>query len=183
MSKRIIFCADGTWNDPATNTNVYKIYKAMTYTASQCPLYDDGVGADGNPIMKILGGAMGAGLTQKIKDGYTRISHLYEKGDQIFIFGFSRGAYTARSLAGMIANCGLPTQNADDSLTADAFQAYREHDKMKRQQLFASLKQRYAMDDAEISMVVAGQVILHHLHVGIHHQFDQVVELRLRFPL
>lgn len=153
MSKRIIFCADGTWNDPATNTNVYKIYKAMTYTASQCPLYDDGVGADGNPIMKILGGAMGAGLTQKIKDGYTRISHLYEKGDQIFIFGFSRGAYTARSLAGMIANCGLPTQNADDSLTADAFQAYREHDKMKRQQLFASLKQRYAMDDAEISMV------------------------------
>lgn len=153
MSKRIIFCADGTWNDAATNTNVYKIFKAMNFTAAQCPIYDDGVGSDGNPLIKLLGGAFGEGLDQKIKDGYTRISHLYEKGDSIFVFGFSRGAYIARSLAGMIANCGLPTQNVDDNLTALAYQAYREHDKTKRPQLIAQLGKKYAIDNPAIAMV------------------------------
>jgi uncharacterized protein (DUF2235 family) len=114
MSKRIVFCADGTWNDAATSTNVYKIFKAMNFTAQQCPIYDDGVGSDGNTLLRLLGGAFGDGLDKKIQDGYTRISHLYEKGDEIFLFGFSRGAYTARSLGGMIAVCGLPTQNVDD---------------------------------------------------------------------
>ena len=128
MPKRLVFCADGTWNDAASNTNVYKIFKALNFTATQCPIYDDGVGSDGNTLLRLLGGAFGNGLDQKIKDGYTRVSHLYEKGDQVFLFGFSRGAYVARSLAGMIAICGLPTQNPDDDLTALAFQAYREHD-------------------------------------------------------
>lgn len=153
MSKRIIFCADGTWNDATTNTNVYKIFKAMNFTAVQCPIYDDGVGADGNPLTKLLGGAFGDGLDQKITDGYTRISHLYEKGDSIFVFGFSRGAYIARSLAGMIANCGLPTQNVDDNLTALAYQAYREHDQAQRQQLIAQLGQKYAIDNPAVTMV------------------------------
>jgi uncharacterized protein (DUF2235 family) len=153
MSKRIIFCADGTWNDAATNTNVYKIFKAMNFTAAQCPIYDDGVGSDGNPLTKLLGGAFGDGLDQKIKDGYTRISHLYEKGDSIFVFGFSRGAYIARSLAGMIANCGLPTQNVDDNLTALAYQAYREHDMATRQKLLAQLGQKYSIDTPAVAMV------------------------------
>ena len=74
MPKRIIFCSDGTWNDPATNTNVYKIFKAMNFTAEQCPLYDDGVGSDGNTILHFLGGAFGEGLDQKLRDGYTRYS-------------------------------------------------------------------------------------------------------------
>lgn len=153
MSKRIIFCADGTWNDAATNTNVYKIFKAMNFTAEQCPIYDDGVGSDGSTLLRLLGGAFGEGLDHKIRDGYTRISHLYEKGDKLFVFGFSRGAYVARSLAGMIANCGLPTQNVDDNLTDLAFQAYREHDKTKRQQLLNQLGQRYAIDNPEVTMV------------------------------
>jgi len=153
MSKRIIFCADGTWNDAATNTNVYKIFKAMNFTAEQCPIYDDGVGSDGNTLLRLLGGAFGEGLDQKIRDGYTRISHLYEKGDSIFIFGFSRGAYIARSLAGMIANCGLPTQNVDDNLTDLAFAAYREHDMTQRQQLLAQLNDKYAIANPAITMV------------------------------
>ena len=153
MFKRIIFCADGTWNDPATNTNVYKIFKAMSFSAEQYPIYDDGVGSDGNTLLRLLGGAFGEGLDQKIRDGYTRISHLYEKGDGVFIFGFSRGAYIARSLAGMIANCGLPTQNVDDNLTALAFQAYRQHDMAQRQQLLNQLKQKYAIDNPAITMV------------------------------
>jgi uncharacterized protein (DUF2235 family) len=153
MSKRIIFCADGTWNDSSTNTNVYKIFKAMTFSAEQCPIYDDGVGSDGNPLIHMLGGAFGEGLDGKIRDGYTRISHLYEHGDQIFLFGFSRGAYTARCLGGMIIACGLPTQHTDDNLTALAFCAYRERDPGKKQQLLASLKQKYAVENVEITMI------------------------------
>ncbi len=153
MPKRIIFCSDGTWNDSTTNTNVYKIFKAMTFSAEQCPIYDDGVGSDGNAIIHLLGGAFGEGLDGKIRDGYTRISHLYEHGDQIFLFGFSRGAYTARCLGGMIVACGLPTQHTDDNLTALAFCAYRERDTGKKQQLLASLKQKYAVENVEITMI------------------------------
>jgi len=83
-----------------------------------------------------VGGAFGTGLWQKIKDGYTKISQVYEAGDQVFIFGFSRGAFTARSLAGMIAACGLPTQNFSDDLVNTAFDAYRDKpnraDKLKK---------------------------------------------------
>jgi uncharacterized protein (DUF2235 family) len=53
-------------------------------------------GADGTPLEKLTGGAFGLGIFQKIKDGYTKISQVYDADDEIFIFGFSRGAYTAR---------------------------------------------------------------------------------------
>ena len=81
MSKRIAFCADGTWDRPAKQTNVYKLFKALVVSAEQMPFYDDGVGANGNPISRILGGAFGTGLWQKIKEGYAKISHVYEAGD------------------------------------------------------------------------------------------------------
>lgn len=126
--KRIVFCADGTWDGKSNNTNVFKIFNALQISAEQIPFYDSGVGADGNPIEKLLGGAFGLGLFQKIKDGYTKISHVYEEGDQIFLFGFSRGAYTARSLGGMITACGLPTGEFDDNLVETAFDAYRHKD-------------------------------------------------------
>src|SRR5580704_17378423 len=71
MSKRIAFCADGTWDNADTHTNVYKLFKALPVSAEQMPFYDDGVGADGNALWKLLGGAFGTGLWQKIKHGYT----------------------------------------------------------------------------------------------------------------
>jgi uncharacterized protein (DUF2235 family) len=126
MSKRIAYCADGTWDKAKSQTNVYKIYKALLTTGGQYPIYDDGVGSDGNPLVMFLGGAFGTGLWQKIKDGYTKIAHLYEQGDDLYIFGFSRGAFTARSLAGMIAACGLPTANFSDDMVNLAFDAYRD---------------------------------------------------------
>ncbi len=154
MSKRIIFCADGTWDNDEDSTNVYKLFKAIPISSDQVAFYDDGVGADGNPISKLLGGAFGDGLFQKIKDGYTKISHVYEQGDEIFIFGFSRGAFTARCLGGMIAVCGLPTAAFDNSLTDAAFQAYRNRDKAQRAtQLLTTLNGKYAMFDAPIKMV------------------------------
>jgi uncharacterized protein (DUF2235 family) len=148
--KRIAFCADGTWDGKSNNTNVFKIYNAILVSAEQLPFYDSGVGADGNPIEKLLGGAFGTGLFQKVKDGYTRIAHAYESNDQVFIFGFSRGAYTARSIAGMIASCGLPTKDFDDSLVETAFQAYRHKD--QRASLLSGLG-KYGMENAQITMV------------------------------
>lgn len=147
MSKRIAFYADGTWDSAQNQTNVYKLYKATTITSEQVPFYDDGVGSDGTPLEKIAGGAMGDGLFQKIRDGYTKIAHVYEQDDEIYIFGFSRGAYTARSLAGMIAICGLPTGDFDDQLVNAAFQAYRDASKR------ADLAKNYELYDAQIEMV------------------------------
>jgi uncharacterized protein (DUF2235 family) len=125
MSKRIVFCADGTWQDPVNNTNVYKLYKALTVASDQVTYYDDGVGADAAGVSRILDGAFGQGILQKIQDSYMKIAHVYEPGDEIFLFGFSRGAYTVRSLAGMIACCGLPTGTFSDDCVTQAFAAYR----------------------------------------------------------
>ncbi|HWE02491.1 MAG TPA: DUF2235 domain-containing protein [Tepidisphaeraceae bacterium] len=150
MGKRIIFCADGTWDDPTNATNVYKLFKATATCADQIPYYDDGVGADGNQLQRLSGGALGDGIYQKIKDGYSKIAQVYEPNDEIFLFGFSRGAYTARSLAGMIATCGLPSGKFDDHLVPTAFDAYR--DPLRRKSLLASLG-AYNLFDAKITMI------------------------------
>ncbi|TAK93726.1 MAG: DUF2235 domain-containing protein [Aquabacterium sp.] len=137
MSKNIIFCADGTWNSPGQDdnrdgtpdcTNVYKTFLALSGALSpkslldageqekalttikgvqQVAKYIHGVGDSHNPIQKLLGGATGAGTIARIIRGYTFISRHYEPGDQIYIIGFSRGAYTARALAGLICSQGL----------------------------------------------------------------------------
>jgi uncharacterized protein (DUF2235 family) len=151
MSKRIIFCADGTWDDAAKHTNVYRFFKALSTTAEQVAYYDDGVGSDGLPLNRLAGGAFGAGLFQKIKDGYTKLAHVYEQGDEVFLIGFSRGAYTARCLAGMIAVCGLPTANFTDDMVNKAFDAYR--DKNNREHILAGLDKTCSLFNAKIAMV------------------------------
>jgi uncharacterized protein (DUF2235 family) len=150
MSKRIVFCADGTWQAPVNNTNVYRLYKALTVTADQVTYYDDGVGADASGLTRILQGAFGEGLFQKIQDGYTKIAHVFETGDEIYLFGFSRGAYTARCLAGMIANCGLPTGAFTDDCVTQAFAAYR--DPINRSNILSGLGQ-CKLGDVVIRMV------------------------------
>ncbi|MDE3196187.1 MAG: DUF2235 domain-containing protein [Acidobacteriota bacterium] len=151
MGKKIIYCADGTWATPATHTNVYKVFKAVTISSAQMAFYDDGVGSDGLPLERLAGGAFGTGLWQKIKDGYAKIAHVYEKDDQVYIFGFSRGAYTARSLAGMIAACGLPTHDFGDDDLEVAFNAYR--DKSSRGDLLRRLNASCDMYNAPIEMI------------------------------
>jgi len=125
-------------DSPAKHTNVYKLYKALLVSANQMPFYDDGVGADGNPISKLLDGAFGTGLWQKIKDGYAKIAQVYEAGDQLYLFGFSRGAYTARSLAGMIAACGLPTKSFTDDLALQILLTGRMQELVTAAAIFAS---------------------------------------------
>jgi uncharacterized protein (DUF2235 family) len=158
--KKVIFCADGTWSHPKapttvseTDTNVYKLYKSLLTTATQSPRYDDGVGAGGIILTHLLGGAFGTGLFNKVKEGYTKIAHDYLDGDKIFLFGFSRGAYTARSIGGMLACCGLPatlTQQAID----DGFAAYRmAPQSAQRTSALADLKTKYGNRPVTIEMI------------------------------
>jgi uncharacterized protein (DUF2235 family) len=150
MGKRIIYCADGTWDSAANKTNVYLLYKALKQNAAQMPFYDDGVGSDGNVFLRLAGGALGTGLWDEVKEGYTAIAHVYEQGDDIYLFGFSRGAYTARSLGGMIAAAGLPTASFDDDLVNLAFDAYRDKD--DRAEILTALD-KYKLFDAKIKMI------------------------------
>jgi uncharacterized protein (DUF2235 family) len=106
-------CLDGTWNRPDDKlnaTNVVKIMRAIRHSdddgIQQIAFYDKGVGT-GGPIDKITGGAFGRGLDENVRDGYRFLANNYEPDDEIYIFGFSRGPYTARSLAGFIGACGL----------------------------------------------------------------------------
>ena len=116
--KRIVICFDGTWNKPAdevlppegrVETNVCRFYKSLKEQATdgskQVKWYDEGVGT--RWYNKYIGGAIGAGLEINIVQGYEFLAQEYEDGDEVYILGFSRGAYTARSLVGMIRNCGL----------------------------------------------------------------------------
>src|SRR5579862_563763 len=109
MAKNIAFFADGTWDEPANHSNVSRLYSAVAQTPNlQLATYDTGVGTGGEILNQVLGGAFGLGLFQKVKQGYSTIASQYAPGDRIFVFGFSRGAYTARSLAGMIASAACP---------------------------------------------------------------------------
>ena len=108
--KRLIYCLDGTANkyDDAYPTNVVIMEKSISENDNgieQIKYYHKGVGTDTGKI--IIGGAGGFGLFKNIMDSYKHLCKNYELGDEIYIFGFSRGAYTARSFAGIIGFCGL----------------------------------------------------------------------------
>jgi uncharacterized protein (DUF2235 family) len=116
--KRIVICFDGTWNKPAdealpadgqVETNVCRFYKSVKDQAAdgtqQVKWYDEGVGA--NWYDRFIGGAIGTGLELNIVQGYHFLAEAYQDGDEVYVLGFSRGAYTARSLVGMVRNCGL----------------------------------------------------------------------------
>jgi uncharacterized protein (DUF2235 family) len=159
MSKKIILCADGTWNTPhgpaaqPDDTNVRKLYELVLDNPSQLKYYDSGVGTDGTPFEHFFGGSMGAGLFQKIKDGYEFLSYVWDPGDEIYIFGFSRGAYTARSLGGMIAYFGVPNKNLDNQTVKRIFDAYRITDHTQRLAAKNSLNTDYGLADVSIRMV------------------------------
>ncbi len=116
--KRLVVCCDGTWNKPdnVTITNVEKIARtvqsdpAATGGSYQLVYYVSGVGAGSYEADRILGGAFGLGLFHNVIACYRFLAQNYEPGDEIFIIGFSRGAYTARSVAGMVGKVGLLTK-------------------------------------------------------------------------
>lgn len=107
--KRIALFLDGTWNTVRDNTNVWRLRALCSERsgdgARQVLYYDQGVGT--RSWEKIRGGAFGYGLGLNIVAAYRWLIENYEPGDDVFVFGFSRGAFTARSLTGLIAKCGL----------------------------------------------------------------------------
>jgi hypothetical protein len=117
MNKRLIVCCDGTWQQLKSQcpTNVVKVAQAITARGKDdCPqivFYDEGVGT-GDWRDRLRGGIFGIGLDQNIQECYRFLCLNYESGDEIYLFGFSRGAYTVRSLAGIIARFGLLARNS-----------------------------------------------------------------------
>ena len=159
MSKKIIFCADGTWNTPhgpsdlPGNTNVRKIFCLLKEGPAQLKYYDSGVGTNGDAFEHFFGGSMGEGLFQKVQDGYAFLSYVWDPGDEVYLFGFSRGAYTARSLGGMVARFGVPNRMLDNQTVPRIFAAYRVADQAKRATLKAELTNEYGLTDVKVRMV------------------------------
>ena len=136
MTKKLAIFCDGTWNDLSldTTTNVVRLAKCVAPKSAtgvqQIVYYDEGVGVGSNVswvvdgLTKILGGALGRGLDRKIEAAYRFLVLNYEPGDEIYVFGFSRGAYTARSLCGLIRKCGILRRSCFNK-TPEAMTLYR----------------------------------------------------------
>lgn len=127
MKRLALFC-DGTWNDPDSDTNVSRLKGWVAAQDAQgvrqLAQYITGVGL--KPFERLLGGTVGKGLSANVLDGYAWLAGHYDEGDEIYLFGFSRGAYTARSIAGVIVKCGLLRRGAGVSMTvADVYERYR----------------------------------------------------------
>jgi len=99
--KRLPLFLDGTWNKPDDNTNVYRAWQLIADADAaghvQRRYYHPGVGT--KPFDRLSGGVLGTGLEANIRDAYQWLMSVYDDGDMIYLLGFSRGAYTARSLA------------------------------------------------------------------------------------
>ncbi len=140
LNKRIVICCDGTWNKPDSKpTNVVKMARGiMPYVNRhhQVVFYDQGVGTQGL-FDKYIGGAFGLGVSKNILDAYRFIVHNYHPGDEIFCFGFSRGAYTVRALGGLLHTIGLIPKNELDTLS-QAYSFYRTHPKKRDHDVYTN---------------------------------------------
>lgn len=135
--KTLVVCCDGTWKraDDVDVSNIEKIARAVApngHDGPQIVYYRAGVGTGGGKIERIVGGAFGIGLDSAIVDTYRFLALNYEPGDKVYIFGFSRGAYTARSLVGMMGRIGLLTPDGVAAGTLPkALTLYRERPRPK----------------------------------------------------
>ena len=137
-NKRLVICCDGTWNEPDQSvdgnaadetelTNVLNVVRGLApVDGNQVPqvvYYDTGVGTQGMAD-KYIGGGLGSGMSANIRQAYRFIANNYHEGDELFLFGFSRGAYTVRSLAGFIGVVGLLSKE-NLRLLPEAYSLYR----------------------------------------------------------
>jgi uncharacterized protein (DUF2235 family) len=156
MAKNIVICSDGTGQDGLKHTNVSRLFSILDLSDAerQVACYDPGVGTIPHPevstavsrrdpgvltipaidsptgvsrhLARWAGLAVGYGLFQNVKEMYNVLIDNYDEGDHIFLFGFSRGAFTVRVLAGLLCRCGLllPEHRAHYS---QAFKLYKPH--------------------------------------------------------
>jgi uncharacterized protein (DUF2235 family) len=133
MPKRLVICCDGTWNTPdqvrggaPAPTNVAKVALAVAREdvigQEQRTFYHRGVGT--GRWDRVRGGMVGAGLSDNVREAYRFVVRNYEPGDELYFFGFSRGAYTARSTVGLLRNCGILRPGNIDRVD-EAYDLYR----------------------------------------------------------
>jgi uncharacterized protein (DUF2235 family) len=176
--KRLVVCCDGTWQGPDNDcpTNVLKIAQAVEPVAkdkngneiAQVLYYDEGIGTDENAdedggiagtvdyikkfAEKVGGGAFGWWIGNKLKEAYIFLCLNYTPGDEIYLFGFSRGAYTVRSLAGLI-NCSGLLQRPDISKSSQAYKIYRIADAEKRKKEADKFRQENNIKQVPIKLL------------------------------
>ncbi len=143
--RNLVICLDGTWNTPDQRdrgrqmpSNVVKMARAAaTKTGTSNPpqkvYYDTGVGTGGIRD-RIVGGITGHGISENIRQAYRWLIEDFQDNDRIYLFGFSRGAYSARSLAGLIGFCGIPRRNGHslNELVQQAYAIYRDKNLNRR---------------------------------------------------
>ena len=161
MKRIAIFC-DGTWNTPDTaedgklcQTNVVKMANALAQTSvdgtEQLLYYHTGIGSEGSLIRRIFDGATGTGISDNILHAYRFIIKNYQKGDELYLFGFSRGAFTVRSLSGLIRNSGiLKRENLDKVNTAYRIYKSRKPEHQPREVESALFRRTFAVEEATI---------------------------------
>jgi len=129
MTRKLILLFDGTWNKQDDRTNVVRMKEAIASSGEDDPeqacMYDRGVGTHWYDWL--TGAAFGRGLSENIQEGYRWLARKYQADDEIYVFGFSRGAYTARSLVGLVRKCGI-LRSADAALIEEAYALYRDKD-------------------------------------------------------
>jgi uncharacterized protein (DUF2235 family) len=128
MFKRLVVCADGTWVDsndgkngklqvPTNVTRISRAIKAVSQDGiQQIVQYHAGVGTEGGKLSRIIGGTTGKGLSENVREAYSFLANNYHHGDEIFLIGFSRGSFTARSIGGLIGEIGLLTKKGLNAL-------------------------------------------------------------------
>jgi uncharacterized protein (DUF2235 family) len=133
--KRLAIFLDGTWNTLNNNTNVWRLKSLTAETVDQRVYYSQGVGTLRGEAAR--GGISGYGIDDEIIEAYTWLIQNFDEGDEIFIFGFSRGAYTARSLSGLICKCGVLKLGAPLSIE-QLYDRYRLYNATTIRSLLAS---------------------------------------------
>ena len=124
-NKRIALFLDGTWNNVSNNTKCVLLLKSLcVQSPEQLVYYSAGVGTQQGE--QLSGGMFGIGIDDEVTSAYEWLVENYEEGAELFIFGFSRGAFTARSLAGFISRCGLRSQDLPVVSLKQMFERYRK---------------------------------------------------------
>lgn len=161
--KRLVVCCDGTWNRPdqvhgdvVAPTNVTKLALGLApeddWGNPQLLHYERGVGT--GRFERLRGGAFGLGLSRNVRSCYRFLAHCYEPGDELYLFGFSRGAFTARSLAGLIRNSGiLDSRHLERVEDAYALYRARRPDAHPRGIEARIFRRMYSHDDCMIRML------------------------------
>jgi hypothetical protein len=169
MPKNIIICADGTGNTTirGRGTNVFKLYEAVdqnghrfdSTAVQQVAIYHDGVGTESLKWVRIFGGVFGWGLSRNVKQLYGELARVYDPDDRIFLFGFSRGAFTVRTLAGLVTSCGIldPTRYPTNRAFRRAIrQAYKHYRRKYQTALSRLLRGRVAITDEDLRQYSVG---------------------------